>query len=47
MSTNKNTCKVSTLYYRYIGILGDNFADAEALLEAVLTMESQPEEIGV
>ena len=38
---------IFTLYYWYIGILGDDFADAEALLEAVLTMESQPEEIGV
>jgi hypothetical protein len=47
MSTNKNTCTVCTLYYRYIGILGDDFADAEALLEAVLTIESQSEEICV
>ena len=47
MSTNKNTSTVFTLYYWYIGILGDCLDYAEALLEAVLTMESQPEEIGV
>jgi hypothetical protein len=29
---------IFTLYYWYIGILGDDFADAEALLEAVLTI---------
>ena len=27
--------------------IGDDFADAEALLEAVLTMEAQPEDIGI
>ncbi|XP_076078107.1 baculoviral IAP repeat-containing protein 7-like [Mytilus galloprovincialis] len=47
LSTGVSKSSVMKAIEKRLRDTGDDFADAEALLEAVLTMEAQPEDIGI